>query len=339
MRVGFNPHKDKIQETGDYFHQVILPVYIPSFEGYFKDSFEILKLCLESLFQSSHKKTYITIVNNGSCKEVTVYLERLLSENKIQELINTTNIGKINAVLKGLAGVRVPLITISDADVMFLTGWQEATYNVFRSFPKAGVVCPTPSSKSYKTFTSNIYWDLFWSKKLRFTPVKNRAALEAFAHSIGNEEFYKEYHLKQFLTVSSSEGTKAVVGAGHFIATYREEVFAGKLPKFTRYRLGGTSEQEVLDLPPVKRGFWRLSTEDNYACHLGNVVEPWMKEKLLSVKKNATPSEAPALLERKASRLEYYLKIKLFAKIIFAKKILSKILWMKGLPKDVSEKY
>ena len=44
MRLGFNPHKDKQQIKSDYFHQVVIPVYIPNTEGYFEDSFEIFKL-------------------------------------------------------------------------------------------------------------------------------------------------------------------------------------------------------------------------------------------------------------------------------------------------------
>ena len=42
MRIGFNPNKDKPKSTSHYFHQVIIPVYIPNQEGCFKDSFAIL---------------------------------------------------------------------------------------------------------------------------------------------------------------------------------------------------------------------------------------------------------------------------------------------------------
>jgi hypothetical protein len=48
MRVGFNPHKTKYRKV-DYFHQVIIPVYIPNQEGILSDSFEILMLCFDSL--------------------------------------------------------------------------------------------------------------------------------------------------------------------------------------------------------------------------------------------------------------------------------------------------
>ena len=77
MRIGFNPNKDKIQQAGDFFHQVIVPVYIHRHEVYFKDRFKILQYCLESLFKTSHNKTYITLVNNGSCDEVLTFLDQL----------------------------------------------------------------------------------------------------------------------------------------------------------------------------------------------------------------------------------------------------------------------
>ena len=69
MRIGDNPKKEKAIEQSEYFHQVVIPVYIPHFEGYYKESFLVFKACLDSLFQTSHSKTFVTIVNNGSCKD------------------------------------------------------------------------------------------------------------------------------------------------------------------------------------------------------------------------------------------------------------------------------
>ena len=70
MRLGFNPEKDKVKKVDDFFHQVIIPVYIPNHEGYFKDSFKILKYSLESLIKTSHSKSYtnieILVIDDGS---------------------------------------------------------------------------------------------------------------------------------------------------------------------------------------------------------------------------------------------------------------------------------
>lgn len=339
MRVGFNPHKDQIQQSDDYFHQVILPVYIPSFEGYFKDSFAILKYCIDSLLLTVHSKTYITIVNNGSCETIVNYLNELLAAQKIHELLHTTNVGKMNAVLKGLSGNDFPLVTIADSDVMFLPDWQKATYAVFENFPKAGAVCPTPSSRSYKTYTANIFWDYFWSRKLQFTAVKNPEGLKAFGHSVGNENFYNRYQLEKYLTLTQGN-TKAVIGAGHYLATYRHEIFKKGLPKQTRFRLGGTSERDILDIPVVKSGYYRLSTEDNYAFHLGNVTESWMTDALDKLINTLVAEvKPPDLKSIKGIGIGYFIKIRLFSKIIFHKSILPLFFRFKGLPTRMVQAY
>lgn len=338
MRVGYNPNKDKLQSILEYTHQVIIPVYIPNEEGYFKDSFKIFQLCLASLLKTSHNKTHITIINNGSCAIVVGYLNELLLQNKIQELIHTTNIGKLNAILKGISGNDFPLITIADADILFLNDWQEATYGVFENFHKTGAVCPTPSSRSLRTHTANIYWDLFFSRKLMFTKVINPVALQMFGRSVGDIDFYNKVQLEKYLTVS--KGTvKAVIGAGHFITTYRAEVFSKLKNRFTNYKLGGDSESEFLDIPVVKNDFWRLSTADNYAYHMGNVLEDWMQIEFDKLVENKKESTFELVKIKSGTSFSNFIKNKLFAKLILNKKIMPYFLIWKGLSKEESKMY
>ncbi|WP_432222973.1 glycosyltransferase family A protein [Flavobacterium sp. TMP13] len=340
MRVGSNPQKDKKIESSDYFHQVIVPVYIPNQEGYFKDGLAILQYCLESLVKTSHNKTFISIINNGSCDVVSEYLERLRNAGTIQELIHTSNIGKMNAVLKGIVGHSFDLVTVADADVLFLEDWQTSSYKVFEAFPKAGMVCTTPSSRSYKVLTSNIYWDYLFSKKLAFRSVKNPEALKAFAHSVGNESFYNQEHLNNYLTIKENNVT-AVVGAGHFVATYRGGIFESGVMRNSLYKMGGTSESDLLDVPVVKKDFWRLSTEDNYTYHMGNVLEDWMKTILEHQSKlpNTTLISCPEFSFYGNSKIVYWFKSKLFGKIIFDKPVLKWVFRIKGLSKETADFY
>ena len=331
MRIGHNPHKDQKQEPQEFLHQVIVPVYIPNNEGYFKDSLKILKYCLGSLFKTVHSKTYITIINNGSCAHTVNYLDGLLAQQKIHELIHVTNIGKLNAVLKGLSGHQFPLITIADSDVLFLNHWQEETYRIFDCFPKAGAVCPTPSSRSFRSFTFNIWSELLFSKSLQFTKVKNPEALQAFADSIENADFYNQYHKDLYLTVTKND-CKAVVGAGHFLVTYKNEIFE-KLPvKYSSYKLGGNSEKEILDYPVVKSGLWRLSTEDNFALHMGNIYENWMHETFEKIhQEQFVPNNALQYPKNKISKITFSFGYQLFSKLLSKKKIMKWLLIKKGL--------
>ncbi|MEO8533827.1 MAG: glycosyltransferase family A protein [Flavobacterium sp.] len=334
MRVGFNPNKNKIKEPGDYFHQIVIPVYIPDQEGYFKDSLKILKYCLESVFKTIHQKTFITVVNNGSYGEVVEYLNHLQNIGKIQEVINSTNIGKLNAILKGISGHDFTFVTVADCDVLFLKDWQKETYNVFEKFPKTGAVCPTPSSRSLKGYTFNIWFELLFSKSLYFTKVKNPEALKAFAHSIGQPNMYSSLHLEKYLTIANGN-FKAVAGAGHFLTTFRKEVFEKNNIKYSGFMLGGDSEAELLDLPVIQKGMWRLSTEDNYAYHLGNVEEKWMQKTLEGIQPNDFfPQEPIPLRKIKSSKITFLLKYKLFERIITQKKIWNYCLKLKGLSKE-----
>jgi hypothetical protein len=339
MRKGFNPNKDKKIEQSDYFHQVIVPVYLPKLEGYFKDGLTILKYCLESLLSTSHSQTYLTIVNNGSCGEVVDYLVDLKCKEQIHELIHTSSIGKLNSVLKGIVGHSFPLITITDSDVLFLADWQKGTYDVFNNFPKTGAVCPTPSSRSYKTYTSNIYWDNFFSKKMYFTAVKNPAALESFALSVGDKMFYNKYHIRKYLTVTKNK-FRAVVGAGHFVTTYRGSVFELGISRYSKFKMGGLSESYLLDIPVVKKDFWRLSTEDNYTYHMGNVAEKWMKTEFNNLKKLKNEIiPCPEFTFYGSSKFVYWMKTKLFSKIIFKKNILKSFFKTRGLISEEAENY
>ena len=338
MRIGFNPQKDKEQAPNDFFHQVVIPIYIPNQEGYFKDSFTILKLCLNSLFKTSHIQTYFTVVNNGSCCEVRDYLDDLFQNGKIHEVIHTTNIGYINAMLKGITGQQFPYITNADADVLFLENWQEATYEIYKVFPKTGAVSPTPNSKMLKFLTANIFFEKGLTQNISFSEVKNPQAMESFAKSIGNEKLFSKIHLDKYLTIKRNN-FEALIGAGHFVVTYRSDIFDGLEKRYTNFILGGDSDF-IFDFPVVKKGFWRLSTADNYAFHMGNTLEEWMLTTVEGLKENnLTCDIVPLLTKMESNAFMNWFKIKVFSRLLFKKSIWRLFLRYKGLTKEEASFY
>ena len=337
MRIGFNPNKDQKIAPTDFFHQVIVPVHIPNQEGYFKDSFQIFQYCLESLFRTSHSKTFFTVVNNGSNKEVEDFLNELHRQGKIHEVVHTTAIGKLNAILKGLAGHQFSLVTISDADVLFLNGWQEATYEVYEAFPKTGVVATTPNPKMLRYFTSNLYLETMFSKHLKFIGVQDSEALRLFAKSINNAALFNDVHLQQYLTVSKGS-VSAVVGAGHFVATYRRDALFGMSYQYSEYKMGAALS-EFLDKPAFRNDMWRLTTTANFTYHMGNVKEDWMPSVLEKLKPSETAVNAPVLKKVATSALAVWLKTEVFSRIIFRKPIWRLFLRYKGLSKQEAAQY
>ena len=336
MRVGYNPHKDQPQKEADYLHQIIIPVYIPNKEGYFKDSFTIFKICLSSLFATVHNKTFITIVNNGSGSFVKDYLNELAEQNRIHEVIHTQNIGKLNAILKGLAGNNIELVTITDADVLFLPNWQNETAKVFTQVPKAGVVGIVPQFKTYEINCGTAIFDNFFNKNLKFMPVKNKEALIHFYDSIGWDRSYNQDYLKYNLGLEINADLKVLAGSGHFVATYKKDIFQ-EITTYIGYKLGGNSEG-YLDKVPLKKGYWRLTTYENYAYHMGNTFEDWMKTDRQQENTNQYPSSNFSK-NKTQNRVSYFIKNRVFIKFISIKWLVKLFLRWKKLPKGMIEKY
>lgn len=336
MRIGSNPNKEINQEESGFIHQIVVPVYIPNEEGYFIDALKILKICLNSLFNTIHDRTYITIVNNGSCENVVKYLDELFLEKKIEELIHTDNVGKINAVLKGLAGNNIELVTITDADVMFLSDWQSETVKVFCEIPKAGVVGIVPQLKMYKTLCGNVVFDNLFSKHLKFLSVKNQDAFIHFYESIGWGRDYNQDYLKLGLGLEY-DTIKCFVGSGHFVATYKKDIFE-ELRTFIEGKKVAGAGEAYIDMKAMEKGYWRLTTHDNYAYHMGNVYEDWMG-KASNTTSVINHSNFNFKKRKKVGAISYFVKNRLFTKFISIKWIAKLFLKWKKLPKEMIKNY
>ena len=251
MRIGSNPEKASNSINLVAYHRVIVPVYIPNFEGYFKDSFAIFKLNIESLLATIHEKTRITIYNNASHPVVKQYIDEKFkdSERLDQVFHSKENLGKVNAILAAVKGNLEPLVTITDSDVLFQHDWQLEVEKTFADFPNAGMVSPVPGSKALKNFTANNwYCGIVGNGSIRFQAVKDPSALKRFDASLGNANpMYSEAHLKDYLLLSQ-KGKKAVMGCGHFVATLRREVFdqGSNTPAFIKI-VGGV-ENKFIDI-------------------------------------------------------------------------------------------
>lgn len=337
MRVGNNPYKDKKLESTNYTHHVIIPVFIPNEEAYFKDTFQIFKYCLESLFKTCHSKTYITVVNNGSYIKIVNYLNELYGLQKIHEVIHTENIGKLNAILKGVVGNTINLVTITDADVLFEQNWQQETIKVFNAFPKAGVVGLIPQFKLFESNCSNVLFDTFFSKNVRFTEVLNKNELKQFYESIGWKKNYNISYLEKHLTIKNGK-ISAIIGSGHVVATYKRELFE-TITTYINAKMGANSET-YLDRLPLKKGLWRLTINGNFAFHMGNVKEPWMEDNLHIISDLDDVCSLTNLKNsKKVSNFHFCIKNRLFPRL-FSNKNFRKLYYRyKKLPKKMISNY
>lgn len=335
MRKGQNISKDKLLKLIPCDHRVIIPLYIPHENDYYKDSFKIFEICLKSIIKTARSPLKISVISDSCCHAVNKKLFALQNSGLIDELvIETENLGKINCILKALRTVQERLITITDADVLFLNNWEQAVLDVFEAFPKAGVVCPVPVFRTHFRLTSNIWMRYLFSSKLKFLPVKNQEAMTRFANSIGwpwLDDKWKD----TIGTLKAKNDRIAVLGSSHFVATYKKEVFT-ELPKEnSKFKLGGDSEYLYTDKPILKVGGYRLSTYDNFAYHMGNCPEDWMLEKYNNLKEETKSFKSYQYLNTlKKSMVNYWFAEKVFKKILSIKIIKSLLLKQKGLRKE-----
>lgn len=337
MRKGFNPEKDKLLELGGYTHQVIIPVYIPTSRDYYKDSLKILKISLDSLLNTSNEKTFISIVNNGSCKEVKDFLEDYLSKSLINELINTDNIGKLNAILKAIAGHNFPLITIADCDVYFIKNWQEKTYEVLKAFSKAGTVGLVPQFNMFSNHCTNTIFDNLLNKDCKFYKVEEPLEMWKFYKSVGWDIQKEHYYFDSILGIKKGD-VRACIGSGHFVATYRKELF-DQIERYLPYKLGGTSEK-YLDRAAMNRGLWKLTTNKNFAYHMGNVWEDWMGREIpIDIDEKKRNEFKICQIKNKSSKLSYIIKNKIFKRLLRIKMFNNLFFHYKGLNLELRKKY
>ena len=286
MRIGINPEKGK-QIAHQAYHKIIVPIYVPNLEGYFKDGLRITKLCIESLIQTKHSKAILTVVNNNSCLEVREYLNQKFESGGIDELVHhNRNLGKIDAVIPIAKSSHEVLITITDADVLFEPGWMQAVEKVYNVFPEAGMVSPVPLSTHYMMFTSSTILKSIFKGGLKIRKeIIDLAPMQRFSESIGRGDvfFDKSFRKTHALSIDRG-GFLAVVGCGHFVATYRSSVFKLTPERASEILHGKIAVNEFIDIPVDKGGFWRLATTINYAYHMGNVVEDWMQVKKMDNK-------------------------------------------------------
>jgi hypothetical protein len=312
MRKGVSPTRNKKLDLNDSLNRVLMPVYIPSEDGYFKDSFEIFKLSIRSLVNTISINTRISIFLNGCDEKIVDWTMQFAAKNEQldQILFSKINVGKINAIRALYYGNLEPFITVSDSDVLFKHDWEKEVFEIFKSYDDAGMVGLVPLNDNYKSFTSNVWGKYFLRGKIKFELSEDQEAEWMFLKSLSTQKS-KEINRNQtshVMTVTHNR-KKAVIGCGHFVAVVKREIFDFAPISPNIFMLGSKSEQHYIDVPLVKAGYLRLCTSKGFAYHMGNSLESWMAERI-PVKRINSRTALPPIEEfssSKVSRLERYL--------------------------------
>ena len=276
MRKGVNPEKYKKEELPQFLHRVIVPVYIPNLEeAYYKNQLPVFNAFLENLFLTIDLKvTAVTLIDNNCCLPIKELIKSYL-DNIDKYIVYSENKGKVLPVLEEARGVQEKFITITDADVLFYSGWEQAVFEIFNGHPKAGVVAPLPSPSLAFYENTSVFTENYLFGRIGYDKIVQDRDAELYLYGMGNSSLLnrenRPYSWKEKQYFLKKE-PKAIVGAGHFVATYKSAMFKGEA-KFPVTKFKNGLEKEFIDELCDRRGWYRLSTVNTFAFHMGNNLE------------------------------------------------------------------
>lgn len=302
-----NPQKQEKRVELKSNHRIVIVAFIPNLEGYYANVFEVFKLCIASANATKNSSCELTLVNNGSCKEVTDYINSLYQSNEVNCAIHhRENIGKMDAMIGAARTAREEFVTLSDIDILFTKGWQEQVEDLFHSIPDVGSVSPISvrASHTYATFSS---LQKIILKKVKFQYKVINENFEPHNRFLESINWNKEEDKNLKWPVVSYGTKKAILGSSHQVLTIRRELLFTHVPVAPSLTLvGNMSEYNYIDLPIDLSNKFRLATYNNFAYHMGNTVEDWM---LAIQNKNnlqrATSQIAPNHVDYATSKLQY----------------------------------
>ena len=280
MRVGQNPAKTVKEVAKPKRITVAVLNYIPFMSGFFAETFDVLKLCLGSIWENSDLPYDLLVFDNASCPEVREYLVEKQQEGKIQFLIlSDTNLGKGGAWNIMLAAAPGEVIAYTDNDCYFFPGWLSNSLKVLETYPNVGMVTSRPVALDHVYNTHTIEWAQSEpAVQVDHGRFIDWETFKSFEMSLGVSE---EAAAKRFEThediVITYQGLRAYVGALHYQFLAYKRIMQEFLP-FDMDKPMGQVRQ--LDIRLNEAGYLRLMTAEPYMNNISNQLPDWMRQNI-----------------------------------------------------------
>lgn len=272
MRVGQNPAKYVKEVTQPERITLAVLSYIPFLSGFYSETLDVLKVCLESARTDPGLPFDLLVFDNGSCPEVQDWLLGEQRAGRIQYLLlSEKNLGKGGAWNFILSGAPGEWIAYADSDVLFYPGWLKRSADLLENFPNVGMVTARPYRTNPDYYTSTLAWGQSDPEAAcetgQFIPWP--VFLE-FDLSLGQSEaeIRQRYQATQDVRLTY-RGLQALAGASHWQFLARKEVLARFLP-FSMDRPMGQVKQ--LDQRMNEAGLLRLMPVEPFAMNMSNTL-------------------------------------------------------------------
>ena len=272
MRIGQNPAKFVKDVARPERITVAVLSYIPFLSGFYAETLDVLKVCLDSARKDAGLPFDLLVFDNGSCAEVQDWLLAEQRAGNIQYLIlSEKNLGKGGAWNIILSGAPGEIIAYADSDVLFYPGWLSESVRLLETFPNVGMVTARPFRTNPEFYSGTLAWAEAQPdvqvERGHFIPWE--VFLE-FDLSLGQneEEIRQRYETTQDVRLTY-RGMQAIAGASHWQFAAYKSTLAQFLP-FEMNRPMGQVKQ--LDQRMNEAGLLRLMPTQPYAMNLSNTL-------------------------------------------------------------------
>jgi glycosyltransferase involved in cell wall biosynthesis len=327
MRQGQNPAKLGLRAYQPPQLGILLLVYIPAQTGYFVDSLKVLEYQVASIHKNTPVEFNLHVFDNGSCQEVRDALHNLQAKGWIDWLtLSEHNLGKPGALNWALRGMPNEILCYADGDVYFRPGWYDASLNVLKTFPLAGMVTAQPCFFDNLNGNGSAHLGLRAQEEFQFSTRPADAAIaEEYVRSVGdNPDLLVKYKQHVWEVVcDKTTGVEAVIGASPFQFLGYKSMLEKILPlTYTHVLREDVQIAARLD----KLGFLQLSTLEPFVYHMGNQIDGTTRKEAqrdaLSelANENPAPRESPSHSEispakrRAFSSLDFLVRLPIFKK-------------------------
>lgn len=272
MRVGENPAKKINRIPKPQRITVAVLSYIPFLNGYYRECLDVLKLCLQSIWNNTDLAYDLLVFDNGSCPEAKEFLFESQRAKKIQYLLfSEKNIGKGGAWNVIFSCAPGEIIAYCDSDAFFYKGWLSACVKVLETYPKVGMVTARPMRTRAELFSSTIKWaENNKNVKLEKGQILNYEEFHDFAITLGySEERIHEMYQSTIDYRITYKGLPSFIGANHFQFVSWKNTLNQFIPLKMTKPLG---QVQLLDKLINESGYLRLSTHQSLVQNMSNHV-------------------------------------------------------------------
>lgn len=273
MRRGQNPAKFVSEVARPQPVTIAVLTYAPFLSGYFAQSLDVIRACLQSLWNNTDVPHDLLVFDNGSCREVVQFLTETHAAGRIQFLLlSERNLGKggaWNIIFDAAPG---EILAYSDSDALFYPGWLSKSIQILSTFPNVGMVTSRPFRTPMEFCRSTLRWAETTPgvriERGNFIPWE---VFREFDMSLGQpeEEVRQRYESTEDIRLSY-QGVQAHVGASHYQFVARKEILRTFVP-FQMDRPMGQVRQ--LDRRMDEAGYLRLMTPEPLMTNVSNTLD------------------------------------------------------------------